>query len=175
MHQTVGEVVFVACPFWSRLIVLQTLLLRAALSVTCSCLPSCWVVRVELQHCYQNASELQLIFFLIHSRQGFGRQHSKSPNPTQQAERGHAQQSPPPTYQGNPNNGLASPSPVPPSPGLSSSMSVAETSGSQSPSGRRPPYFFREEYSGLIVKGNFMTLAAKPVHVDEGEWLAHQS
>jgi hypothetical protein len=54
-------------------------------------------------------------------------------------------------------------------------MSVAESTGSQSPSGRRPPYFFREEYSGLIVKGNFMTLAAKPVHVEEGEWLAHQS
>jgi hypothetical protein len=39
---------------------------------------------------------------------------------------------------------------------------------------RKPPYFFREEYSGLIVKGNFMTLAAKPVHVEDGEWLAHQ-
>jgi hypothetical protein len=39
---------------------------------------------------------------------------------------------------------------------------------------RRPPFFFREEYSNLIVKGNFMTLAAKPVLVDDGEWLAHQ-
>lgn len=26
----------------------------------------------------------------------------------------------------------------------------------------------------LIVKGNFMTLAAKPKLVEEGEWLAHQ-
>jgi hypothetical protein len=43
------------------------------------------------------------------------------------------------------------------------------------PSGtRRPPFFFREEYSNLIVKGNFMTLAAKPKLVEEGEWLAHQ-
>jgi len=42
------------------------------------------------------------------------------------------------------------------------------------PSGaRRPPFFFREEYSNLIVKGNFMTLAAKPKLVEEGEWLAH--
>lgn len=41
-------------------------------------------------------------------------------------------------------------------------------------SSRRPPFFFREEYSGLIVKGNFMTLAAKPKLVEEGEWLAHQ-
>ena len=44
----------------------------------------------------------------------------------------------------------------------------------QPPANRRPPFFFREEYSTLIVKGNFMTLAAKPVHVEEGEWLAHQ-
>lgn len=39
---------------------------------------------------------------------------------------------------------------------------------------RRPPYFFREEYANLIVKGNFMTLAAKPQLVESGEWLAHQ-
>ncbi|KAK4965251.1 hypothetical protein LTR66_010402 [Elasticomyces elasticus] len=36
------------------------------------------------------------------------------------------------------------------------------------------PFFFREKYSELIVKGNFMTLAACPALVDEGEWLAHQ-
>lgn len=40
---------------------------------------------------------------------------------------------------------------------------------------QRPPFFFREQYANLIVKGNFMTLAAKPVLVEEGEWLAHQS
>ncbi|KAI9712947.1 MAG: hypothetical protein M1828_001506 [Chrysothrix sp. TS-e1954] len=39
---------------------------------------------------------------------------------------------------------------------------------------RRVPYFFREENAGLIVKGNFMTLAAKPEIVEKGEWLAHQ-
>ena len=44
----------------------------------------------------------------------------------------------------------------------------------QAPVNRKPPFFFREEYAGLIVKGNFMTLAAKPVHVEDGEWLAHQ-
>lgn len=44
----------------------------------------------------------------------------------------------------------------------------------QSGQGRRPPYFFREEYSNLIVKGNFMTLCAKPQYVEKGEWLAHQ-
>lgn len=40
---------------------------------------------------------------------------------------------------------------------------------------RRIPFFFREENSNLIAKGNFMTLAAKPEHVEKGEWLAHQS
>lgn len=40
--------------------------------------------------------------------------------------------------------------------------------------GRKPPVFFREEYIGFIVKGNFMTLAAKPALVEEGEWLSHQ-
>jgi hypothetical protein len=39
---------------------------------------------------------------------------------------------------------------------------------------RKIPFFFREENSGLIVKGNFMTLAARPEHVEKGEWLAHQ-
>ena len=52
--------------------------------------------------------------------------------------------------------------------------SQAAADGSMSSGSRRPPFFFREEYSGLIVKGNFMTLAAKPKLVDEGEWLAHQ-
>jgi len=42
------------------------------------------------------------------------------------------------------------------------------------PASRKPPFYFREENSGLIVKGNFMTLAAKPEHVEKGEWLAHQ-
>ena len=39
----------------------------------------------------------------------------------------------------------------------------------------KKPLFFREEYSGFIVKGNFMTLAAKPHLIEEAEWLAHQS
>lgn len=39
----------------------------------------------------------------------------------------------------------------------------------------KKPLFFREDYAGFIVKGNFMTLAAKPHLVEEAEWLAHQS
>lgn len=36
------------------------------------------------------------------------------------------------------------------------------------------PFFFREKYATLGVKGNFMPLAAQPKSVDLGEWLAHQ-
>jgi hypothetical protein len=49
-----------------------------------------------------------------------------------------------------------------------------ENMQSQESQPRRPPFFFRDDYANLIVKGNFMTLAAKPVLVEEGEWLAHQ-
>lgn len=65
---------------------------------------------------------------------------------------------------------------MPHSPALSSNMSLESQpaqEGSASGS-RRPPFFFRDEYSNLIVRGNFMTLAAKPNLVEEGEWLAHQ-
>ncbi|EME49560.1 hypothetical protein DOTSEDRAFT_122217 [Dothistroma septosporum NZE10] len=39
---------------------------------------------------------------------------------------------------------------------------------------KNPPFFFREAYCGFIVKGNFMTLGAKPHMLEEGEWIAHQ-
>ncbi|KAF1968666.1 Mob1/phocein, partial [Bimuria novae-zelandiae CBS 107.79] len=66
--------------------------------------------------------------------------------------------------------------PMPHSPALSSNMSFESQSTQEgaAPGSRRPPFFFREEYSNLIVRGNFMTLAAKPNLVEEGEWLAHQ-
>lgn len=36
-------------------------------------------------------------------------------------------------------------------------------------------FFFREKHAtNFILKGNFMTLAAQPKHVELGEWLAHQ-
>lgn len=65
---------------------------------------------------------------------------------------------------------------APQSPGPNSAMQfdTDPPADQQIPQAPRKPYFFREEYAGLIVKGNFMTLAAKPVHVEEGEWLAHQ-
>jgi hypothetical protein len=54
------------------------------------------------------------------------------------------------------------------------SQGAPDASSYASNSRSRSPFFFRDEYSSLIVKGNFMTLAAKPKLVEEGEWLAHQ-
>lgn len=58
--------------------------------------------------------------------------------------------------------------------GQTANMSVNEQPQQIAQGGRKPPMFFREDYVGFIVKGNFMTLAAKPTLVEEGEWLAHQ-
>ncbi|KAK3631361.1 hypothetical protein LTR56_010156 [Elasticomyces elasticus] len=81
---------------------------------------------------------------------------------------------------------------APPSPGLVASMSsnhqarsnntgqgqaqaqaTQETIHEQAVREGKVPVFFKEPQSGFIVKGNFMTLAAKPHLVEEGEWLAH--
>lgn len=104
------------------------------------------------------------------SSRGFGR-----PNKTGTSSRGNDSPVLSPslsTYSGSGSPVNSSMPPVPASPGPNSVMSFGSDNDSQAE--RKPPYFFREEYSGLIVKGNFMTLAAKPVHVEEGEWLAHQ-
>ncbi|KAF2159096.1 hypothetical protein M409DRAFT_71225 [Zasmidium cellare ATCC 36951] len=53
-------------------------------------------------------------------------------------------------------------------------MQVNEQAHQSNQGTRKPPFFFREEYAGYIVKGNFMTLAAKPHLVEEGEWMSHQ-
>ncbi|KAK3725132.1 hypothetical protein LTR37_000643 [Vermiconidia calcicola] len=65
--------------------------------------------------------------------------------------------------------------PAPPSPSLTSTMTANDQAHqtNQAPKGK-VPIFFREDYAGFIVKGNFMTLAARPHLVEEGEWLAHQ-
>jgi len=52
--------------------------------------------------------------------------------------------------------------------------SVQDLSAQMNNNSRKVPFFFKEENTGLIVKGNFMTLAAKPEHIDKAEWLAHQ-
>lgn len=36
------------------------------------------------------------------------------------------------------------------------------------------PLWLNPAYAKHIVKGNFMTLSARPKTVDQGEWIAHQ-
>lgn len=69
---------------------------------------------------------------------------------------------------------------APASPSLTQSMSANDqarynNNNNNSTMTNKTPIFFREEHAGFIVKGNFMTLAAKPHLIEEGEWLAHQS
>lgn len=114
-----------------------------------------------------------LLLTYIARRQGLAGRSNKS-NQQQQPGKGGT---PPPTgqYSQSPTSQQPPQPPMPHSPAMSASMSFDAGSESPAQSGnRRPPFFFREEYSNLIVKGNFMTLAAKPKLVEEGEWLAHQ-
>jgi hypothetical protein len=39
---------------------------------------------------------------------------------------------------------------------------------------RPKPLWLNDSYSKHIVKGNFMTLSARPKTVEQGEWIAHQ-
>jgi hypothetical protein len=39
---------------------------------------------------------------------------------------------------------------------------------------RPKPLWLNDTYSKHIVKGNFMTLSARPKTVEQGEWIAHQ-
>lgn len=77
-------------------------------------------------------------------------------------------------------SGLSAPNPVYPTGPASPSAAATMTTNDQAQqiqdlAPRKPPFFFREDYAGFIVKGNFMTLAARPHLVEQGEWLAHQS
>lgn len=63
----------------------------------------------------------------------------------------------------------------PPSPGPTAAMNANAEAHQMNLAQNKIPLFFKSEYAQFIVKGNFMTLAAKPHLVEEGEWLAHQS
>lgn len=39
---------------------------------------------------------------------------------------------------------------------------------------RPKPLWLNNAYAQHIVKGNFMTLSARPKTVEQGEWIAHQ-
>ncbi|THY52714.1 Mob1/phocein [Aureobasidium pullulans] len=105
----------------------------------------------------------------ISNMRGFGRQSNKTQQPKPNT--------PSPTMQSPANLAPGSSHQMPLSPGLSAtamSFESREPTNDSLNHNQRPPFFFREQYANLIVKGNFMTLAAKPVLVEEGEWLAHQ-
>ena len=70
--------------------------------------------------------------------------------------------------------------PVAASPSLSSTMSghdaygnIASDQSMQPPPVVNIPLFMKDGMQIFIVKGNYMTLAAKPRSVETGEWLAH--
>ncbi|RDW75050.1 hypothetical protein BP6252_06192 [Coleophoma cylindrospora] len=74
-------------------------------------------------------------------------------------------------------------SPLPNSPSLSQTLAMDESAGSHPNSNdplavynlpRPKPLWLNNNYSKHIVKGNFMTLSARPKTVEHGEWVAHQ-
>jgi hypothetical protein len=108
---------------------------------------------------------------------------------SQSSSQGTSQGSSQGTSQGNPQQS-SSPStglaprvpPLPSSPSLASSLSMNDSTSSL-PSGdplsvynlHRPlPLWLNNTYAQHIVKGNFMTLSARPKTVEQGEWIAHQ-
>lgn len=67
--------------------------------------------------------------------------------------------------------------PLPASPSLSQSISMMGTAEEAFTAYHLPrplPIWLNPTYAKHIVKGNFMTLSAKPKTVEEGEWIAHQ-
>ena len=38
----------------------------------------------------------------------------------------------------------------------------------------KEPIWYNEKWTRQVVKGNFMTIVARPKIVDDGEWIAHQ-
>lgn len=110
------------------------------------------------------------------ARRGFGRQSNKAPQNQQSQGQNKGNNIPSPTIQTPSSLNPSSSQNLPNSPALSATMSFdSPTSGpGETNQYRNPPFFFREKYATLIVKGNFMTLAAKPLLIEEGEWLAHQ-
>lgn len=67
--------------------------------------------------------------------------------------------------------------PLPASPSLAQSigmMGSADEALSAYQLPRPLPLWLNAAYAKHIVKGNFMTLSARPKTVDQGEWVAHQ-
>lgn len=112
----------------------------------------------------------------------------KSGSGPQKSPTGSTASQPPPelSLQGNNNQSAASLAPkVPPlpnSPSLAQTIGMDESSGVMSGDDlissyhlpRPLPLWLNAQYAKHIVKGNFMTLSARPKTVEQGEWIAHQ-
>ena len=97
---------------------------------------------------------------------------------------GQSPTSPTGTTQGGPSSTNLAPRvpPLPNSPSLSQTLSMNDSTG-RLPSGdplaaynlpQPKPLWLNNTYAQHIVKGNFMTLSARPKTVEQGEWIAHQ-
>ena len=73
--------------------------------------------------------------------------------------------------------------PLPNSPSLAQTIGMDESSGTMQSGDEainsyrlpRPlPLWLNAQYGKHIVRGNFMTLSARPKTVEQGEWIAHQ-
>lgn len=67
--------------------------------------------------------------------------------------------------------------PLPASPSLSQSIGMVGSGDDALNSYHLPgplPLWLNPAYAKHIVKGNFMTLSARPKTVEQGEWVAHQ-
>ncbi|KAL8691975.1 MAG: hypothetical protein Q9218_002899 [Villophora microphyllina] len=104
------------------------------------------------------------------SRQGFSNRQAGRSNggPSQGANR--SQNSSPTTATPTTPSG---PVTFPANPG--SNIEDAANNGAEPQDPEPVKYFFKEANAKLGVKGNFVPLAAKPLYLDLGDWLAHQT
>jgi hypothetical protein len=109
-----------------------------------------------------------------YSRQGFSRPGNKSNN----SQKPGGTPSPGGTpYQSSSNLAPRVP-PLPNSPSFASSLTGATTMDEGMDDKQfvkvKDPLWYNEKWTRQVVKGNFMTIVARPKIVEDGEWLAHQ-
>ncbi|SMQ46820.1 unnamed protein product [Zymoseptoria tritici ST99CH_1A5] len=109
----------------------------------------------------------------MNNLRNFGRQGNSGGRPNAPPSRGNTGS--PSAYSSSSTEQPSNPLPSYTPPNMAANEQAHQSNASTANNGTKSvPYFFREKHAGFIVKGNFMTLAAKPQLVEEGEWLAHQ-
>ena len=134
--------------------------------------------------CTSSRTRLTMVFRSGNRFRGSGKNGgSKSPGPGQSS---NSPTSPTSGYQSSLNSSTSNLAPrVPPlpnSPSLSQTISLEQQQASNQPADilshynlpRPKPIWLNVNYAQHIVKGNFMTLSARPKTVEQGEWIAHQ-